>query len=128
MMRGVGRVKKTKHQIWLTKRLGLGLLFWGFKGVQEEILFEEPELFKSGQWHFHQDNTPVHNSILITEYLTKIGIKIVPYRPIGTVRNCLDAYDLLPVTFVFLPKLRGCRHETIEEMKKAVTKVIDTLK
>ena len=24
-------------------------------------------------------------------------------------------------------KLRGCRYETIEEMKKAVTKVIDTL-
>ena len=24
-----------------------------------------------------------------------------------------------------LPKLRGCRYETIEEMKEAVTKVID---
>ena len=26
------------------------------------------------------------------------------------------------------PKLRGCRYETFEEMKGAVTKVIDTLK
>ena len=26
------------------------------------------------------------------------------------------------------PKLRGCRYETIEEMKEAVTKVIDTFK
>ena len=26
-----------------------------------------------------------------------------------------------------IPKLRGCRYETIEEMKEAVTKVIDTL-
>ena len=26
-----------------------------------------------------------------------------------------------------MPKLRGCRYETIEEMKEAVTKVIDTL-
>ena len=25
------------------------------------------------------------------------------------------------------PKLRGCRYETIEEMKEAVTKIIDTL-
>ena len=25
------------------------------------------------------------------------------------------------------PKLRGCRYETIEEMKEAVTKVIDTI-
>ena len=38
-------------------------------------------LFKSGQWHFHQDNKPVHNSILITDYLTKMGIKTVPHRP-----------------------------------------------
>ena len=25
-------------------------------------------LFKSGQWHFHRDNAPVHNSILVTDY------------------------------------------------------------
>ena len=29
--------------------------------------------------------------------------------------------------FWLLPKHRGCRYETIEEMKEAVTKVIDTL-
>ena len=35
----------------------------------------------------------------------------------------------LPIveTFWLFPKLRGCRYETIEEMKEAVTKVIDTL-
>ena len=27
---------------------------------------KRPALFKSGQWHFHQDNAPVHNSILVT--------------------------------------------------------------
>ena len=26
---------------------------------------KRPELFESGQWHFHQNNTPVHNSILV---------------------------------------------------------------
>ena len=31
-------------------------------------------LFKSGQWHFHQDNAPVDNSVLVTDYLTKMGI------------------------------------------------------
>ena len=35
--------------------------------------------------------------------------------------------DLAPCDFYWFPKLRGCRYETIEEMKKAVTKVIDTL-
>ena len=31
------------------------------------------ELFKSGQWHFQQDNAPVHNSILVTELYHKQG-------------------------------------------------------
>ena len=35
--------------------------------------------------------------------------------------------DLSPCDFWLFPKLRGCRYETIEEMKEAVTKVIDTL-
>ena len=39
MMRGVGGVNKSEHQIWLAK--GLGLLCWGFKGVQEGIPSEE---------------------------------------------------------------------------------------
>ena len=39
MMRGMGRVRKSEHQSWLAK--GLGLLCWGFKGVQEEIPLEE---------------------------------------------------------------------------------------
>ena len=35
--------------------------------------------------------------------------------------------DLSPCDFWLFPKLRGCRYETIEELKEAVTKVIDTL-
>ena len=78
-----------------------------------------PTLFKSGQWFFHQDNTPVHNSILVTDYLTKMGIKTVPHPPYSP--------DLAPCDIWLFTKLRGCRYETIEEMKEAVTKVIDTL-
>ena len=35
MMRGVGGVRKSILHRWLAKGLGLGLLCWGFKGVQE---------------------------------------------------------------------------------------------
>ena len=35
--------------------------------------------------------------------------------------------DLAPCDFCLFPKLRVCRYETTEEMKGAVTKVIDTL-
>ena len=62
-----------------------------------------PVLFKLGQWHFHQDNVPVHNSILVTDYLSKMGIKTVPQPP-------------------YSPDFAPC-----EEMKEAVMKVIETL-
>ena len=48
MMRGVGGVKKSGHQSWLAKGLGLGLLCWGFKGVQEEIPWEEASTLQIG--------------------------------------------------------------------------------
>ena len=48
-----------------------------------------------------------------------MGIKTVPLPPYST--------DLAPCHIWLFPKLRGCRYETIEEMKEAVTKVIDTL-
>ena len=35
--------------------------------------------------------------------------------------------ELIPCDLWLFPKLRDCRYETIEEMKEAVTKVIDTL-
>ena len=46
---------------------------------------------------------------------------------IKTVPHCPYSPDLAPCDFWLFPKLRGCRYETIEEMKEAVTKVIDTL-
>ena len=48
-----------------------------------------------------------------------MGIKTVPqptYRP-----------AVAPCDFWLFPKLRGCRYKTIEEIKEAVTKVIDML-
>ena len=49
---------------------------------RKRFLGKRPALFKSGQWHFHQDNAPVYNSILVTDYLTKMGIKTVLTIPI----------------------------------------------
>ena len=47
-----------------------------------------------------------------------MGIKTLPLHPYSP--------DLAPCDFWLFPKLRGCRYETIEEMKEAGTKVIDT--
>ena len=48
-----------------------------------------------------------------------MGIKTVPHPPYSP--------DPVPCDFWLFPKLRGCRYETIEEMKEAVMKVIDML-
>ena len=48
-----------------------------------------------------------------------MGIKTIPRSPYSP--------DLAPCDFCLFPKLTGCRYGTIEEMKEAVTKVIDTL-
>ena len=50
MMRGVGGLRKSGHQSWLAK--GFGLLCWGFKGIQEEILREEASTLQIGSVAF----------------------------------------------------------------------------
>ena len=123
LMRCVGGVRKSIHRSWLAKGLGLGLGQSNYVEVLREFSKrfrrKRPALFKSGQWHFHQGNAPVNNSILVTDYLNKMGLKTVPHTPYSQ--------DLGPCDFWLFPKLRGCRYETIEEKKEAVTKVIDTL-
>ena len=50
MIWGVGEVRRSIHQSWLAKRLGL--LCWGFKGVQEEIPLEEASTLQMGSVAF----------------------------------------------------------------------------
>ena len=85
-----GRSKESIDQSWLAKELGLGfrLLCWGFKGVQEEIAWEEVSTLQIGS---------------------------VSIWPRWESRQ-----------FFSLPIVQTCRYEAIEEMKNAVTKVIDT--
>ena len=100
MMRGVGGVRKSIHHRWLAKGLGLELLCWGFKGVQEEIPWEEASTLQIGSVAFPPGQ-----------------------RTSPQLHPC---HRLFLWLWLFL-KLRGCRYETIEEMKEAVTKVIETL-
>ena len=62
----------------------------------------------------HQATTPS-----LSDYLTKMGIKTVPQPPYSR--------DLAPCDFWLFSRLTGCHYERIEEIKEAVTKVIDML-
>ena len=93
MMRGVRGVRKSIHQSWLAKVLGLGLLCWGFKGVQGEI----PSVGKGhhssnrvsgiSTWTMHQSTTPTLSQIIWQRWASTQFLRL------PTVQT------LLPVTF-----------------------------
>ena len=122
IMRGVRGVSKSIHQSWLAKGLGLGLLCWdsqqrivcwGLKGVQEEIPSEEASILQIGSVAFPPGQCTSPQLHLCHRLFDQMGIKTVPHPP--------DSRDLAPCDFWLFPKLRGCRYETIEEMKEVVT-------
>ena len=84
------------------------------KGVQEKIPSEESSTLQIGPVAFPPGQCP--------------NQQFIPcHRPRWVSRQfliLLIVQILLPVTFAYS---LGCRYETIEEMKEAVTKVIDTL-
>ena len=118
MMRGVRGVRKSIHQSWLAKGLGLGLLCCGFKGVQEEIPREEASTLQIESVAFSPGQCTSTQLHPCPRLFDQMGINTVPQPPYSA--------DLAPCDFWLFPELRGCRYETIEEMKEAVTKVIDT--
>ena len=77
-----------------------------------------PAFFKLAQWHFHQDNRPVHNSILVTDNLTKMGIKKFPHP--------LIVQTLLLVTFDYSLSSRKNLEAVVMRQLRRI-KVIDTL-
>ena len=117
IMRELGGVRMSIDQSWLVK--GLGLVCWGFKGFQEEIPWEEATTlqigsvaFPAGQYTIRQLH-PRHRLFDQSGHQDSSSASLLS-RPCS-------------MWLCLFPKLTGCRYETIEEMKKAVTKVIDTL-
>ena len=111
MMRGVGGVWQSEHQSRLAKGLGLGLLCWGFKGVQEEIPSEEAITLQNrargiSTRTMHQSTTP------------SLSLTIWPRWASRQFLSLPIVHDLAPCNFWLFPKLRGCRYETTEEMKR----------
>ena len=110
MMRGVGGVRKSMHQRWLVKGLGLGLLCWGFKGSSGS------DSVGRGQHSSNRIsgifNISMHQSITpsLSQTLTKMGIETVPqpsYSP-----------DLAPCDFWLFPKLEALVMRQLRRWKR----------
>ena len=116
---GVGGVRKSIHLSWLAKGLGLDLLCWGFKGVQEEIPCWEASTLQIGSVAFPRGQYtspqlhPCHRL----------------FDQDGHQDSSTPSLESRPCSLWLwlFRKFRGCCYETIEEMKEAVTNVIDTL-
>ena len=119
MMRGVGGVRKSENQNWLAKGLRLGLLFWGFKGVQEEIPLEEAHTLQIGSVAFPPGQCTSPQLHLCHRLFAQDGNQ----------DNSSPSLLSRPFSLwlLVIPKLRGCRYDRIKEMKEALTKVIDML-
>ena len=114
MIRGVAGVGKSIDQSWLAKGLGLGLLCWGFKGIQEEFRSEEASTLQIGSVAFlpgQCTNPQLHHCHRL-------------FNQEGHQDSSSASLWPRPCSLWLL--LRGCRYETIE-MKEAVTKVIEML-
>ena len=110
MMRGMRGVRKSIHQSWLAKRLGLGLglLCWGFKRVQEEISSQEGSTLQIRSVSFPagtilQSTTPSLSQTIWPRWVSR------QFLTLPTVQT------LLPVTFAYsqssrknLKAERGC--------------------
>ena len=119
IMSSVGGVRKSGHHSWLAKGIGLVFLCWGFKGVQEEIPWGEASTLQIGSVAFPTGQCTslhVHPCHRLFDQDGHQDISSPSLSP-----------DLAPCDFWLFPKLRVCRYETTEEMKDAVTKIIDTL-
>ena len=93
-MRGVGGVRKSIHQSWLAKGLGLGLLCWGFKGVKGRDSFGRGQhtsnrLSGISTRTMHQSTTPSLSPTICARWVSR------QFLSLPTVQT------LLPVTFCY---------------------------
>ena len=119
MMRGVGGVRKSIYQSWLAKELELGLLCWGFKGVQEEIPWEEASNLQIGSVAFPPGQCTIPQLHPCYRLFDQNG-------PSNCSSALLWSRPLSLWLLVCVLSSEGVFTRQLKRWKRAVTKVIDT--
>ncbi|UYV74571.1 hypothetical protein LAZ67_12000174 [Cordylochernes scorpioides] len=72
------------------------------------------------RWHLHHDNAPAHTAFLVTSYLTRIGVEVLPQPPYSP--------EMSPPDFFLFPKVKRClkgnRFDDFPNIQRAVTKAL----
>ena len=81
--------------------------------LRENVRRKRPELWASGDWLLHHDNTPPHTALSVRRYLASQGWTMVTHAPYSP--------DLAPCDFFLFPRmkrdLKGMIFEDVEEVK-----------
>ena len=89
--------------------------------LRKRVVRVRPDI--AANWILHQDNAPSHNALSIREFLTEKKIPVLPHPPYSP--------DLAPCDFFLFPKikskLKGHNHESVENIKEATTRALNTL-
>ncbi|UYV74035.1 hypothetical protein LAZ67_11001900 [Cordylochernes scorpioides] len=71
-------------------------------------------------WRLHHDNAPAHTAFLVTSYLTRIGVEVLPQPPYSP--------DMSPPDFFLFLKVKRClkgnRFDDIPNIQRTVTKAL----
>jgi len=85
--------------------------------LRDAVRRRRPEMWESQTWMLHHDNAPTHESLLISSYLPKCHISVVPHPT--------SSPELAPAEFFLFPKfkttLKERRFQVIEEIQKIST-------
>ena len=86
--------------------------------LRDAVRRKRPEIWESQTWMLHHDNAPTHESLLISSYLAKYHISVVPHPTYFP--------ELAPAEFFLFPKfkttLKERRFQTIEEIQENATR------
>jgi len=85
---------------------------------------KRPEMWESQTWILHHDNAPTHESLLISSYLAKYQISVVPHPTYSP--------KLAPAEFFLFPKfkttLKERRFQNMEEIQENTTRELRAIR
>ena len=86
--------------------------------LRDAVRRKRPEMWENQTWMLLHDNVPTHVSLLISSYLAKYQISVVPHPTYSP--------ELAPAEFFLFPKLKTTlkesRLQTIEEIQENATR------
>jgi histone-lysine N-methyltransferase SETMAR len=91
--------------------------------LREDIWLKRSEMWRAGNWLFHDDNAPIHRVLVTSEFLAHNSIITFPHPPYSP--------DMAPCDFFLFPKmklkLKGRCFDRVEGIQRESQNALGTL-